>query len=42
MGLVNGSSDYEPVDGFEAPDVPARMYQYSPDGRFFAYALPTW
>ncbi|KAG1884664.1 hypothetical protein F4604DRAFT_1919135 [Suillus subluteus] len=27
--------------GFIIPDVPAHTYHYSPDGRLFAYALPT-
>ncbi|KAF8985258.1 eukaryotic translation initiation factor eIF2A-domain-containing protein [Cyathus striatus] len=40
LGLVGGSPDYIPIQGFEAPDVPARTYVYSADGRFFAYALP--
>ncbi|EIM82349.1 translation initiation factor eIF-2A [Stereum hirsutum FP-91666 SS1] len=41
MGLVDGSVNYEPIEGFQVPDVSARTYQYSPDGRFYAYALPT-
>ncbi|KAG1831691.1 hypothetical protein DFJ58DRAFT_244281 [Suillus subalutaceus] len=30
-----------PIEGFAVYDVPARTYHYSPDGRLFAYALPT-
>ncbi|KAG2363073.1 hypothetical protein BDR07DRAFT_1609051 [Suillus spraguei] len=41
MGLVNGTPTYMPIEGFAVPDVPARTYHYSPDGRLFAYALPT-
>jgi translation initiation factor 2A len=41
LGLVSGSPGYEPVAAFDAPDVPARTYVYSADGRFYAYALPT-
>ncbi|KAF9463413.1 eukaryotic translation initiation factor eIF2A-domain-containing protein [Collybia nuda] len=41
FGLVNGTPEYTLVSGFVAPDVPARTYHYSADGRFFAYALPT-
>ncbi|KIY71317.1 translation initiation factor eIF-2A [Cylindrobasidium torrendii FP15055 ss-10] len=41
MGLVGGTPHYLPVPGFESPDVPARSYTYSADGRFFAYALPS-
>ncbi|KAF8179670.1 eukaryotic translation initiation factor 2A [Pholiota molesta] len=40
LGLVNGTPDYAPVAGFVAPDVPARMQNYSADGRLYAYALP--
>ncbi|KAG5636343.1 hypothetical protein H0H81_008366 [Sphagnurus paluster] len=40
LGLVNGTPDYELVPGFTAPDVPARTFHYSADGRFFAIALP--
>ena len=40
LGLVNGTPDYSPVAGFIAPDVPARMQNYSADGRLYAYALP--
>ncbi|KAJ6567105.1 eukaryotic translation initiation factor eIF2A-domain-containing protein [Mycena capillaripes] len=40
IGLVGGSPDYvaAPID---VPDVPARIYHYSADGRLYAYALPT-
>ncbi len=41
LGLVSGSPDYVPVSAFVAPDVPARIYLYSADGRLYAYALPT-
>ncbi|GJE88109.1 translation initiation factor eIF2A [Phanerochaete sordida] len=41
LGLVGGSPNYEPAENFEGPDVPARTYQYSSDGRLFAYAIPT-
>ncbi|KIJ63412.1 hypothetical protein HYDPIDRAFT_168589 [Hydnomerulius pinastri MD-312] len=40
LGLVGGTPDYLPVTGFAGPDVPARTYHYSSDGRLFAYALP--
>ncbi|TFY75133.1 hypothetical protein EWM64_g8881, partial [Hericium alpestre] len=40
IGLVSGTPTYDPLSNFEAPDVPARTYQYSPDGRLFAYAIP--
>ncbi|KAH7890149.1 eukaryotic translation initiation factor eIF2A-domain-containing protein [Phlebopus sp. FC_14] len=39
LGLVDGTPDYQPVSGFVGPDVPARTYHYSNDGRLFAYAL---
>jgi len=41
LGLVGGSPNYFPVEGFENPDVPARTYHYSADGRLYAYGLPT-
>ncbi|KAI6110863.1 eukaryotic translation initiation factor 2A [Pisolithus croceorrhizus] len=41
LGLVHGTPCYSPVKGFADPGVPARTYQYSNDGRLFAYALPT-
>ncbi|KAJ4475455.1 eukaryotic translation initiation factor eIF2A-domain-containing protein [Lentinula aciculospora] len=41
LGLVGGTPDYTLIPGFETPDVPARTYAYSADGRLFAYALPT-
>ncbi|KAG6915822.1 hypothetical protein DXG01_009655 [Tephrocybe rancida] len=41
LGLVNGTPDYELISGFVGPDVPARTFHYSADGRLFAYALPT-
>ena len=30
------------MKGFEAPEVTSRTYCYSPDGRLFAYVLPSW
>jgi hypothetical protein len=39
VGLVGGSPNYAPLEGFQAPDVAARTYQYSSDGRLFAIAL---
>ena len=39
VGLVGGSPTYDLVEAFQAPDAPARTYQYSPDGRFFALAV---
>ncbi|EPQ50143.1 translation initiation factor eIF-2A [Gloeophyllum trabeum ATCC 11539] len=41
IGLVHGSPSYEPVQGFEAPEGTARVYQYSPDGRLWALAVPS-
>ncbi|KAG5640917.1 hypothetical protein DXG03_006629 [Asterophora parasitica] len=41
LGLVNGTPEYNPVPGFIAPDVPARTFHYSADGRLYAIALPT-
>ncbi|KAI6037374.1 eukaryotic translation initiation factor eIF2A-domain-containing protein [Pisolithus microcarpus] len=41
LGLVHGTPCYTPVKGFTDPGVPARTYQYSNDGRLFAYTLPT-
>ncbi|KAG6885362.1 hypothetical protein C0993_002692 [Termitomyces sp. T159_Od127] len=41
LGLVNGSPNYVPIEGFVGPEVPARTFHYSADGRLFAYALPT-
>jgi len=40
LGLVNGTPDYTEVSGFVVPDVPARIQNYSSDGRLYAYALP--
>ncbi|KAJ3477108.1 hypothetical protein NLI96_g10693 [Meripilus lineatus] len=31
----------QPSQQYACPEVPARTYQYSPDGRLFAYAVPT-
>jgi hypothetical protein len=42
VGLVGGSPTYDLVENFQAPDETARTYQYSPDGRLFALALPSW
>ncbi|KAL4065104.1 eukaryotic translation initiation factor eIF2A-domain-containing protein [Scleroderma citrinum] len=41
LSLVGGTPDYVSVRGFVDPGVPTRTYQYSNDGRLFAYALPT-
>lgn len=41
LGLVGGTPDYLPVQGFESPDAAAKTYTYSADGRLYAYALPT-
>ena len=40
LGLVNGTPDYTEVPGFVVPDAPARIQNYSSDGRLYAYALP--
>ncbi|KAF7791046.1 hypothetical protein EIP86_002006 [Pleurotus ostreatoroseus] len=41
FGLVGGSPNYEAIESFKGPEIPARTYQYSPDGRLFAYVLAT-
>jgi hypothetical protein len=41
VGLVSGSPAYDPIEAFEAPDSTSRTYQYSPDGRLFALAVPS-
>lgn len=41
LGLTSGAPSYTPLEGIQIPDVPARTYRYSDDGRLFAYALPT-
>ncbi|KAH8100320.1 translation initiation factor eIF-2A [Cristinia sonorae] len=41
LGLVGGTPAYDPIENFKGPDVPARTYQYSSDGRLFAYAEPS-
>ncbi|KAK7677087.1 hypothetical protein QCA50_006344 [Cerrena zonata] len=41
IGLVGGTPNYTPLDNFQNPDVPARTYKYSSDGRLYAYALPS-
>ncbi|KAI0294651.1 eukaryotic translation initiation factor eIF2A-domain-containing protein [Multifurca ochricompacta] len=41
IGLVSGTPTYTPIEAFQAPDAVARMYQYSPDGRLFALAVPS-
>ncbi|KAI0085927.1 translation initiation factor eIF-2A [Irpex rosettiformis] len=41
LGLVGGTPAYKPIDSFQGPDVPARTYHYSSDGRLFAYAITT-
>ncbi|KAF8309745.1 translation initiation factor eIF-2A [Clavulina sp. PMI_390] len=40
MGLSSGSPTYQLVDAFQKPDAPAKSYVYSPDGVYFAYAVP--
>src|ERR1700679_1666798 len=41
VGLAGGLPTYDLVEAFQAPDAPARTYQYSPDGRLFALAVPS-
>ncbi|KAI9451986.1 eukaryotic translation initiation factor eIF2A-domain-containing protein [Lactarius psammicola] len=41
VGLVGGTPTYDPIGAFQAPESTARTYQYSPDGRFFALAVPS-
>ncbi|KAI0296802.1 eukaryotic translation initiation factor eIF2A-domain-containing protein [Russula brevipes] len=41
VGLVGGPPTYDLVEAFQAPDATARTYQYSPDGRLFALAVPS-
>ena len=41
LGLVGGTPNYEPLEAFKGPDGPARTYQYSSDGRLYAYAIPS-
>jgi hypothetical protein len=41
VGLVGGSPTYDLVEAFQAPGTAARTYQYSPDGRLFALAVPS-
>lgn len=41
VGLIGGTPTYDPIEAFQAPDSTARTYQYSPDGRFFALAVPS-
>lgn len=41
VGLVGGTPTYDPIGAFQAPDSMARTYQYSPDGRLFALAVPS-
>lgn len=41
VGLVGGSPTYDLVEAFQAPGATARTYQYSPDGRLFALAVPS-
>ena len=41
VGLVGGTPTYDPIGAFQVPDTSARTYQYSPDGRFFAVAVPS-
>ncbi|KAF9519841.1 hypothetical protein BS47DRAFT_1357866 [Hydnum rufescens UP504] len=39
LGIVRGAPSYEIVPGLSS-DVPTRVYLYSKDGSFFAYAIP--
>ncbi|KAF8256983.1 eukaryotic translation initiation factor eIF2A-domain-containing protein [Lactarius quietus] len=41
VGLVGGTPTYQPIGAFQPPDSAARTYQYSPDGRLFALAVPS-
>ena len=41
VGLVGGTPTYHPIEAFQPPDSAARTYQYSPDGRLFALAVPS-
>ncbi|KZV79314.1 translation initiation factor eIF-2A [Exidia glandulosa HHB12029] len=41
FGISLAAPIYADVDSFPKPDVHVRLFQYSQDGRFFAYALPT-
>lgn len=41
LDLVGGTPSYEPLEGFQRPDATARTYQHSPDGKLYAYAVPT-
>lgn len=41
VGLVSGSPTFDPIEAFQALDTTARTYQYSPDGRHFALAVPS-
>ncbi|KAJ3544828.1 hypothetical protein NM688_g5699 [Phlebia brevispora] len=41
FGLVGGTPNYQPVEAFQGPDVPARTFRYSSDGRLFAYVIAT-
>jgi len=39
LGLVGGTPNYDSLDNFKNPEVPARSYKYSSDGRLFAYIV---
>lgn len=41
LGLVGGTPNYDAIESFKNPDVPARNYKYSSDGRFFAFTVPS-
>ncbi|KAF8577018.1 translation initiation factor eIF-2A [Ramaria rubella] len=41
LDLVGGSPAYESFERFQKPEATARTYQHSPDGKLFAYAVPT-
>ncbi|KAF8507615.1 eukaryotic translation initiation factor eIF2A-domain-containing protein [Gautieria morchelliformis] len=41
LDLVGGTPSYDHLEGFQTPEETARTYQHSPDGKLFAYAVPT-
>ncbi|KAG8915822.1 hypothetical protein FRC00_012693 [Tulasnella sp. 408] len=42
LGLVGGAPDYKVLEGYPPPEATARTYKYTPDGRLFAVALPSY
>jgi hypothetical protein len=42
LGLVGGAPNYDPLEGFTAPEGTARTWKYSADGSLWVCALPTW